>query len=189
MTGSNENDTNKTLDRIAIHSTGLDVSACHQFLSCDEAGGQVIFVGTVRRYTDTGNTGYLNSENLGTCESTQSDGKVAPETSAIPHVIETVALEYDVYGPLALRAMKDLIAETRLRFSLTRVLLEHRQGRVEIGEPAILIGACSQHRKQAFHAVEYLIDEVKTRIPVWKREILADGGSHWVHPKPDHARS
>lgn len=143
----------------------------HQFVTTQGSGGQVTFVGTVRRFTDTGHTGYSAVENLGTSR---------PPSDRI----ETVALEYDAYRPFAIKAMRELIAEIRQTESLDRVVLLHRLGRVEVGQAAIVIAANSQHRKAAFRAVEFLIDHVKTRIPIWKRECLSDGSSYWVHPRP-----
>ena len=159
-------------DLIGLRSQQLDVAEAQAWITCDAAGGQVLFVGTVRRLTDPSNTGYAPVSHIG-------------RESESNKIVETVALEYDAYPPLALKAMQELVQEIRTQENLERVVMLHRTGHLKIGEPAILIAASSQHRKAAFRAVESMIDLVKQRIPIWKKEILADGNQYWVHPKPD----
>lgn len=163
-------------DWLSLQNSPLDLSAAHRFVTLETTGGQSLFVGTVRRFSNPENSGYRLEEHLGL---ETLDGQPPRGAS-----IETVALEYEAYPGLATRAMQELARDARQHFSLERIALLHRLGRVEIGEPAIVIAASSQHRRAAIQAVEWLIDQVKRRLPIWKRECLASGQAYWVHPKP-----
>ena len=99
-------------------------------------------------------------------------------------VVHTPELIYECYPQMATRAMQELLAAARLRWPLLRLILQHRVGRLAAGEIAILIGVSSSHRAAAYAANEFLIEQVKQRVPVWKKEIYASGSAHWVHPIP-----
>ncbi|MGB6546742.1 MAG: molybdopterin converting factor subunit 1 [Candidatus Acidiferrales bacterium] len=88
---------------------------------------------------------------------------------------ETLYLEYEAYEAMALAGMSALIAEMRARFPVDRVAMLHRLGRIEIGETAVLVVVSSAHRAAAFDACRYGIDELKRRVPIWKKEFFADG--------------
>lgn len=90
------------------------------------------------------------------------------------------ALEYEAYEALA-QAEGDLIlAEAAAQFAHARVAAAHRHGRLELGEAAVVVVAASAHRQEAFAACRWVIDEIKERLPVWKREHYADGTCAWV---------
>lgn len=163
-------------DWVALQNKPLDVSEAHRFVTLESTGGQSLFVGTVRRFSNPGNAGYRREEHLGL----EAFDLQQPRDETL----ETIALEYEAYPALALKAMKELIREVRQQDPLERIAILHRLGRVEIGQPAIVIAASSQHRRAAIRAVEWLIDQAKQRIPIWKRECLANGQAYWVHPKP-----
>jgi len=95
------------------------------------------------------------------------------------------ALEYEAWQPQAEAAMAVVVAEARAAEpSLGRIAVIHRVGRVELGQPAVVVAVSAPHRGEAFEAARYLIDETKARAPIWKKEIRADG-SVWVGECPE----
>lgn len=97
----------------------------------------------------------------------------------------TTRLEYEAYPEMALKCMARLEAEARARWPLLGVAMVHRVGRLELGEVSVAIAVSSPHRPEAFEAGRWLIDAFKRDVPVWKREIWADGSEEWVHPAPE----
>ncbi|MCA9567580.1 MAG: molybdenum cofactor biosynthesis protein MoaE [Myxococcales bacterium] len=93
-----------------------------------------------------------------------------------------LALEYEAYAEMAVPEMERIAAECRARFD-ARVAMVHRTGRVEIGEPSVVIAVSTPHRAAAYEASRYAIDELKVRVPVWKKEVYADG-SAWKANAP-----
>ena len=94
---------------------------------------------------------------------------------------EVHLLEYEAYEPLALKEGRLILDEARERFGLLDVACQHRVGRLELGDMAVWVGVVSGHRDAAFPACRYVIDEVKARVPIWKKEHYAEGDSGWVH--------
>jgi molybdopterin synthase catalytic subunit len=92
---------------------------------------------------------------------------------------EVVRLEYSAYGPMAEAECARIVTEAGSRWDVT-VALRHRIGKLEIGDAAVAIAAASAHRDEAFLACRYVIEEVKRRVPIWKREVYADGSVEWV---------
>ena len=90
-------------------------------------------------------------------------------------------LEYEAFEPLALREGERILAEASERFGITRLACVHRLGALGIGELAVWVGASAPHRDEAFRACRYVIDEVKHRLPIWKKEHYTDGDSGWVN--------
>lgn len=95
-------------------------------------------------------------------------------------------LEYEAYEPMAERKMRQLAADLRGRFPVSRVVLIHRLGRIEIGETSILIAVSSAHRQTAFDACRHAIDAFKRTVPIWKREFFEDGAA-WADGEPPAA--
>ena len=95
------------------------------------------------------------------------------------HLVER--LEYESYEPLAVSEGEKVIAEARAKFPLLHAHCVHRSGTLEIGECAVWVGVSSAHRDEAFNACRYIIDQVKVRLPIWKKEHYADGNSGWVN--------
>jgi MoaE-MoaD fusion protein len=87
----------------------------------------------------------------------------------------TLYLEYEAYDKMALAGMRAIVAEMRKRFPVDRAAMVHRLGRIEIGETAVLVIVSSAHRAAAFEACRFGIDELKRRVPIWKKEYFADG--------------
>lgn len=92
----------------------------------------------------------------------------------------TVALDYDAYAEMALAEIRRLIDETSGRWTLERVGVIHRLGRLELGEVSIAIAVSAAHRGTAFEAGRHLIDRLKETVPIWKRENWSDGTTEWV---------
>ncbi|PYP31310.1 MAG: molybdopterin converting factor [Gemmatimonadetes bacterium] len=92
------------------------------------------------------------------------------------------AIEYTAYDDMAEAELQRIVADARERWPGARIALRHRLGRVAVGEPSIAIVAAAPHRAQAFEACRYVIEEVKHRLPVWKKELRADGTEVWVDP-------
>ncbi|KAI9096117.1 putative molybdenum cofactor synthesis protein 2 large subunit [Phlyctochytrium arcticum] len=85
-------------------------------------------------------------------------------------------LSYEAYEPMAVAQLRVVLADARAKYpSLVRTAVAHRLGLVPVGEESVIITASSPHRKDAMHAVEYIIDHLKTRVPIWKREAYTDG--------------
>lgn len=89
-------------------------------------------------------------------------------------------LEYSAYAPMAEREMLRIAEEARARFGTGAIHVVHRIGRLEIGEASVAIAVASPHRGQTYEASRYVIEELKQRVPVWKREGYVDGDSDWV---------
>jgi len=94
---------------------------------------------------------------------------------------QVLRLEYEVYEPLALAEGEKVIAEAVEKFPLLHAECVHRSGALEIGECAVWVGVTSAHRDEAFAACRYIIDQVKVRLPIWKKEHYVDGHSGWVN--------
>ena len=88
---------------------------------------------------------------------------------------ETLHLFYEAYEPMALKEMEKLGLQAREQFEVSNIGIVHRLGRLEIGETSVVISVAAPHRKAAFAACEWLIRELKRTVPIWKKEIYADG--------------
>jgi molybdopterin synthase catalytic subunit len=88
-------------------------------------------------------------------------------------------LEYSAYAPMAEAECARIVAEAESRWTVA-VALSHRVGRLEVGDAAVGVVAASAHRDQAFAACRHVIEELKRRVPIWKREVFADGTVEWV---------
>ncbi|ADK99423.1 molybdenum cofactor biosynthesis protein MoaE [Brevundimonas subvibrioides] len=99
--------------------------------------------------------------------------------------VETLAL--DAWPGFTERVMGELETETRARFDLIDVVAVHRWGEVRVGEAIVFVAAAAVHRRDAFLAADFLMDQLKTRAPLWKREDGPDG-RRWIEPRvSDHA--
>lgn len=90
-------------------------------------------------------------------------------------------LEYEAYEPLAVREAERIIAEAVARFGVRHAACAHRVGDLRVGELAVWVGVSAPHRDEAFRACRYIIDEIKQRLPIWKKEHYAGGDSGWVN--------
>ncbi len=94
---------------------------------------------------------------------------------------EVLRLEYEVYEPVAVTEGCKVIAEAMEQFPILQVDCVHRSGLLEIGDCAVWVGVTSAHRDEAFAACRYIIDQVKVRLPIWKKEHYVNGDSGWVN--------
>lgn len=92
---------------------------------------------------------------------------------------ETDYLVYEAYEPMALKEMEKLIVKAHDQFEIVSVGIVHRLGKLEIGETSVVISVGSPHRRAAFEACEWLIKELKRTVPIWKKEVYADGEA-WI---------
>ena len=88
------------------------------------------------------------------------------------------SLEYEAYAEMAIPVMKEIGGEIQARWPGARVAMIHRLGAVPIGETSVVIAVATPHRDAAYKASRYAIDELKQRVPIWKKEIY-DDGSAW----------
>jgi molybdopterin synthase catalytic subunit len=135
----------------AISETPLKVDAVIGAATTAQTGGLGVFVGTVRATPTV-------------------DG--APGRSV-------VRLEYEAHPSLAAETLRALAHTAATKWDLQRVVAIHRTGSCEVGEPTVVIACSAAHRAEALDACRWLIDEIKTTVPIWKREVYADGSS-WV---------
>jgi len=91
------------------------------------------------------------------------------------------SLEYECFAELAMAEADKIITEARERFEIYDLRCVHRVGHLQIGETAVWIGVTSAHRAAAFAACQYLIDEIKRRLPIWKKEHYLDRPAIWVN--------
>ena len=94
---------------------------------------------------------------------------------------EVRALEYEVYAPLAVSEGERIIAEVGEDIPIIAARAVHRSGALALGDCAVWVGVVSPHRDEAFRACRRIIDEIKVRLPIWKKEHYTDGDSGWVN--------
>lgn len=135
---------------IQLLDSPLDTAVCENFVACPEAGGTVVFVGTVR-----------------------------DRTQARP----VVRLEFEAYAPMAIREMEKIGHAACEQFGVLRVSIHHRVGVLGIGGVAVVIAVAAPHRAAAFAACQFCIDTLKQTVPIWKKEVFADG-EVWVAAHP-----
>ena len=90
-------------------------------------------------------------------------------------------LEYEAYEPLVISEGNRVLEEAKQRFPHLEARCVHRTGLLEIGDLAVWVGVASAHRDEAFKACRYIIDELKIRLPIWKKEHYVEGDSGWVN--------
>jgi molybdopterin synthase catalytic subunit len=90
-------------------------------------------------------------------------------------------LDYQAYEPMALRVFQQIAAQIRQQWSaVTHVVIQHRIGKLEVGEISVLVAVGCPHRAEAFAACQFAIDTLKHNAPIWKKEVWQDGASSWV---------
>jgi MoaE-MoaD fusion protein len=109
---------------------------------------------------------------------TAADGAIVTFDGCVrnqSHGRRTLYLDYEAYESMALAKMREIAAEARTKFSIDRVAITHRLGRLEIGETSVFIAVSAPHRAAAFDACRYIIDTLKRSVPIWKKEYFEDG--------------
>lgn len=94
---------------------------------------------------------------------------------------EVLRLEYSAYAEMAEAEAAAVLAEASSRWPV-QLAVRHRTGVLEVGEAAVVVAAAGAHRDEAFQACRYVIEELKRRVPIWKKEHFTDGGVDWVEP-------
>jgi len=92
-------------------------------------------------------------------------------------------LEYDAYPSMAVKKMRQVAEEAHSRWDITDMAIDHRIGRLEVGETSLLVAVSAPHRREAFEACHYAVDRIKEIVPVWKKEVW-EGGESWVEGHP-----
>jgi molybdopterin synthase catalytic subunit len=92
-------------------------------------------------------------------------------------------LHYEAYTALAEAEGRRVLEEALARFDIIEARCVHRVGDLAIGDLAVWVGVTAAHRDPAFAACRFVIDEVKARVPIWKRERYVEGGAGWLHPE------
>jgi molybdopterin synthase catalytic subunit len=90
-------------------------------------------------------------------------------------------LEYEAFEALGVREGERILAEAMARFGVAHAACVHRVGELSVGELAVWVGVSAPHRDEAFRACRYIIDEIKHRLPIWKKEQYLSGDSGWVN--------
>ena len=134
-----------------ISDAALDIPAALREGASPECGAIAAFVGTVRK-----------------------SGAVPDNDSK-----EVVGLEYEAHPTLAGTRIEEVAREASERWELHKVIAVHRTGPCELGEPTVVVVTSAPHRGDALEACRWLIDTIKAGVPIWKKEIYADGSS-WV---------
>ena len=137
---------------VELTSSPIDITSVARRVVPPECGATVTLDGYARRYTTDKETGVVR---------------------------ETEYLEYEAYEPMALKEMEKLIKAAHEQFEIANVGIVHRLGKLEIGETSVVISVAAPHRKAAFAACEWLIRELKRTVPIWKKEVYADG-EKWI---------
>lgn len=124
-----------------------------QPIADDDCGAQLVFVGRTRRHTQSAET-----------------------------VAVTTELSYEAFQPMAVKELEKLLAEAAEKWPLRHLLGMHRLGVVPVGQASVVIALASPHRDACMQAMPWIMDQLKSRVPVWKQERFADGSSEWIHP-------
>ncbi|KAK2707747.1 hypothetical protein QYM36_015446 [Artemia franciscana] len=88
-------------------------------------------------------------------------------------------LSYEAYESMAVKEIEKLCSDTRKTWNIINIAVHHRLGDVPVKEVSVVIAASSAHRKESLAAINYLIDNLKAKVPIWKKEIYEDGYSEW----------
>jgi molybdopterin synthase catalytic subunit len=144
-------DTNVPEIVTAISPKPLDVDGAIAAVSDPGAGAVATFIGTVR-------------------ESPAAPGNADRSV---------VRLDYDAHPTLAHEKLRAIVEAATTKWDLVKIVAIHRSGECAVGEPSVVIACSAPHRGDALNACHWIIDEVKSGVPIWKREVYADG-SEWI---------
>ena len=136
------------MDFAEITTDPIDITSVARRVVPPECGATVTLDGYARRFTKDKATGVTR---------------------------ETQHLVYEAYEPMAIKEMQKLIEAAKKEFEVSHVGIVHRVGKLEIGETSVVISVAAPHRKAAFAACEWIIRELKRTVPIWKKEVYADG--------------
>lgn len=140
------------MDFFELTTEPLDITSVARRIVPPECGATVTLDGYARRFTKDKETGVVR---------------------------ETLYLEYEAYEPMAIKEMEKLVKAAHEQCEIASVGIVHRLGKLKIGETSVVISVAAPHRKAAFAACEWLIRELKRTVPIWKKEVYANG-EEWV---------
>lgn len=95
---------------------------------------------------------------------------------------QTASLEYEAYPEMALKTLGALEATARERWPIIEVAISHRLGHQDLGEIVVVVAVSTPHRQASFEACQWIMDTLKEVVPIWKKELWANGGEDWIHP-------
>ena len=101
----------------------------------------------------------------------------------------TTSIQYEAYGPMAESEMARVARQIEEDWPEARVRIQHRAGRLEVGEVSVAVVAAAPHRREAFEACRAAVDRVKATVPIWKKEFHPDGSAEWVDPTKERHES
>ena len=136
------------MDFAELTTDPIDITSVARRVVPEECGATVSLDGYARRFTKDKTTGEMR---------------------------ETEYLFYEAYESMAIKEMRKLIDAAKEQFEISHVGIVHRLGKLEIGETSVVISVASPHRKAAFAACEWIIRELKRKVPIWKKEVYANG--------------
>jgi molybdopterin synthase catalytic subunit len=142
---------------VAVTERKLDVAGAVAAVTGPEIGGVGIFVGTVRNSAAEANAGKA-----------------------------VTSLDYEAHVSLAEQRLSEIAREASVKWDVRRITAIHRTGHCELGEPTVVVACGAPHRGDALEACRWMIDTIKSSVPIWKREGYADGSS-WVGSDGDTA--
>ena len=96
---------------------------------------------------------------------------------------EVVKLEFEAYESMAIKELQKIADQVKARWPINEIAIHHRVGELVVGDIPVVIAVSTPHRKQGFEACEFAIDALKIDVPIWKKEIFADG-EEWVSAHP-----
>lgn len=138
---------------IRLGEEPIELAKLENLLEDPDTGAQAWFLGVTRRKT---------------------------EVDGVTRVTER--LFYEANESMARKQLGRLAEDARIQFELSKVVIVHRLGDVAIGEASVAVGCSSKHRVAAFQALPWIMDQLKSDVAIWKRELYADGTKEWVHP-------
>ena len=92
------------------------------------------------------------------------------------------ALDYSAYTAMAESELAEIVAEAGERFEVPAIVVEHRTGPLQLGDVSVAIASAAAHREPAIECTRFVIEEIKKRVPIWKREHYTDGTREWIDP-------
>ncbi len=104
------------------------------------------------------------------------EGRVRKDTLSKRCVKEII---YEAYEDMAEKEIDMIIKKARKKFGVREIFVKHRVGRVKVGEIAFFVLVLSAHRRERFSAIQFVINEIKKKVPIWKKEVLSDGKYRW----------
>jgi molybdopterin synthase catalytic subunit len=164
----------------------LDTAAAYNAVRGDRCGGICVFVGATRNDFETVASTEESNGN-GTHQVTESTSVGSSPSDITTQVAavgigRVVHLEYEAHCSMARTAMKAIAASAADKYAaagLRKVYVAHRLGNVAVSEPSVLVAVGCEHRKEAFGACEFIIDEIKRVVPIWKMEVYDNGTKIW----------